>query len=94
VNVSIEGHIFLPEEKWTPEEIARISVAFSDTLVSLGYGNVAAENYEDTTLTSVLIVKPTKPNAWKSRAKDAMAVSFPTEDEAFIRQADAGGIIE
>lgn len=96
MNLKIETHLYLAADNWTPEEIARIGLAFSDTLVSLGYENVAAEDPEETKLTSVVIIKGTEPEAWKTAADDpeSMSVSFPTTDLLFAQQADAGGIIE
>lgn len=52
-------------------------------------------NPEETRLKSVVIVKPTKGKLWeKSADGKVMVISFPTNDEEFIRQADIGGIKE
>lgn len=95
MNLKVECHLFLNEGQWTPEEIARIGLAFSDTLGELGYDNVAARDPEETKLTSVVIVKGAGPSEWRESADgEAMAISFPTTDPLFIQQADAGGIVE
>lgn len=97
MNLKVELHLFLTEEQFTQDEIAKIGLAFSDTLMHLGYDNVAASNADETKLTSVVIIKGVRePEAWKDSADDpdVMAVSFPTTDATFVEQADAGGIIE
>lgn len=94
MNLGIEINLFVQEEDWGPEEIARLSLAFSDAVIDLGYGNVAADDVDDTRLASVVVVRPVKAKGWIQRAKEAMAVSFPTSDERFIFQADNGGIKE
>jgi len=87
-------HLFVEEEDFTPEHITNLSVDLSDLVVLLGYGNVAERNPDDTRLKSVIVVRPVKSKAWQRGADDAMAINFPTEDELFIAQADAGGILE
>lgn len=97
MNLLVETHLFLTEEQFTQDEIAKIGLAFSDTLMNLGYDNVAASDAEETRLTSVVIIKGVRePEAWNESADDpdVMAVSFPTTDAMFVEQADAGGIIE
>lgn len=94
MNLAIEVNLFVPEEDWGPEEIARLSLGISDKVLELGYGNVAADDVDDTRLLSVIVVRPVKSKGWIQRAKEAMAVNFPTSDERFIFQADNGGIKE
>lgn len=92
MNVSLEINLFIDEEDFGPEEIERLATGASDFILGAGYGNIAAEEVEDTKLKSVIVVRPVKPNAWQARAKEAMAVNFPTADEEFLFQAEAGGI--
>lgn len=94
MNLAIEINLFLDEEQYTPEEIVRLSMGASDFVRDAGYGNVAADKVEDTKLSSVIVVRPVKPKGWIARAKEAMAVNFPTDDERFVFQADTGGIAE
>jgi hypothetical protein len=92
VNLGIEVHLYLDEEQFAPEEIARLTLGVSDFIRENGYGNVAAEDVADTRLTSVVIVRPIEANDWTARAEDAMAVNFPTDDQRFVLQAESGGI--
>lgn len=94
MNLKIETYLYLDEDDWNPEEIARLGVIYSDLIVQSGYGNEAdKDDPAKTRLRSVIIVKPTKGKLWeKSADGNVMLVSFPTEDEEFIRQADLGGI--
>ncbi len=93
MNLKLEVYLFVDEEDFNPEHIANLSVNLSDLVVLLGYGNVAAEEPENTKLKSVVVVRPLKqPKAWQRG--DAMAINFPTDDPLFIAQADAGGIPE
>ena len=94
MNLAIEVNLYIQDEDWGPEEIARLSMGISDTVLELGYGNVAADDVDDTRLSSVIVIRPVKSKGWIQRAKEAMAVNFPTNDERFIFQADNGGIKE
>ena len=94
MNLRIVVDVYVPPEDWNPEGVEKLAVKVSDALIDAGYGNVADEDPEQTKLTSVVIAKPAPEGGWKRAAKDAMFVSFPTEDPAFVLQADAGGIIE
>lgn len=95
MNLKVEIHLFLNADD-AIAAIEQVGMKLSDTLVELGYGNVAAEDPEDTKLTSVVILKAAEPDAWKDSADDTdtMSCTFPTTDALFVEQADAGGIIE
>ena len=92
MNLEVRVFAYLPEDQWNPDGVGALLKKLSDTVVDEGYGNVADDDPEQTKLTSVLVARPA--GDWRRATKDAMAVSFPTDDPKFVIQADAGGIIE
>jgi hypothetical protein len=91
--VKIETYVWLDKEGTDDaEEATKIALAVGDSLFAEGYGNVAAEDPKETTLSVVLIASEAESDDWKDaiRAKGVMGIDFPTSDPKFVKQLDDG----
>lgn len=97
MNVKVEIHLSIPDEKYTPEGLGEVAQELADTVTRLGYGNVSAENVDDTILTSLLVMKPAdeaeSDDDWLVNAvQGGFAVILPTNDKRFYEEAATGNI--
>ncbi len=92
MNLRVEAYLYVDEENWVPDEFARISMAFSDVVTALGYGNVSEEPGEQK-VCSVVIVRPFPDGLnFEEAVRGAATVTLPTGDMEFLREAEKGGI--
>lgn len=91
----IETYVWLDEdnsEEKDAEDVTRLTIAFGDALFDQGYDNVAEKDPSETKLTAVIVISDAKDDDWKKsiKKKSTRGIDFPTGDEKFAKQMDAG----